>query len=42
MLCNFDTIAMDRFKSLYLVVALRSVNKHFFGAVAEEGERIKG
>jgi len=26
-LCNFDAVARDRFKSLLLVVALRSVNK---------------
>ena len=30
MLSNFNAIAMVRFKSLFLVVALRSVNKHFW------------
>ena len=30
MLSNFDAIGRDRFKSLFLVVALRSVNKHFW------------
>ena len=35
MLSNFDVVARDRFKSLFLVVALRSVNKglvRVFGA----------
>jgi len=41
MLSIFDVVAMDRFKSLFLVVALRSVNKHYFGAVAGEGESNK-
>jgi len=40
MLSNFDAIARDGFKSLFLVVALRSVNKHFWRR-AEEGESIR-
>ena len=41
MLSNFVIVTTDRFKSLFLVVALRIVNKHF-GVIAEEGESIKG
>jgi hypothetical protein len=44
MLSNFDVVAMDRFKSLFLVIALRSVNRHIYDFKLLEvfglGERI--